>query len=544
MKVRIALFAVLLVPAFGCDDGTEFWRPRNQLLPLVALDDQVAFVERSSHTAFLLDPADPALVPRRVSVGQGAATASKRNGKNQLLVLAKGIRGSASESEVPAELDIVDGPTATATAYPLTGRFDAIAQSDDGRFLVLHHSPGAPASDTGLFNPNEMTLVDLVPAGSPAAPVLTAKTIRSLGGVPSGVRFSPSFAFTLGPRTLAVVLSQNYVTLLDLDHPDRGEVSVPLCPQSSGCTLTPTQVAFDPDNFNIYVRVTGAKDIYQIHLTDTASTASASNDFVASLSMLAVGAAAHDMALYGAGKGGTRLAVAAADAKQLVVIEPSTSRAVTVNTVIPVGRIVLFKSSTQKQQALLLDPVYGATSVVFADLEQVESTGGLAMSDYALGAAAAEVHPLVDQGIVVLVASRMTGSAAITVVDLATRSFSAWGSEGMSLGLPTFETRNPSRLWYTDASSGLAYLNLVARPTGPRLTTGETWLDQPISAVVPLASPSSVHTGNPTRFLVATHPDEGAIGNLTVLDAESPSRAGARTAYGFLLANYLAEEQP
>jgi hypothetical protein len=48
--------------------------------------------------------------------------------------------------------------------YPLTGRFDGLAQSVDGRFVILYHSSASQnASDTGLFNPNEMTIVDFTP---------------------------------------------------------------------------------------------------------------------------------------------------------------------------------------------------------------------------------------------------------------------------------------------------------------------------------------------------------------------------------------------
>ena len=160
------------------------------------------------------------------------------------------------------------------------------------------------------------------------------------------------------------------------------------------------------------------------------------------------------------------------------------------------------------------------------------------------GAAVSDVQTFVEQGIVVLVGGKFSGSAAVTVVDLADRSFSAFGTTS-ELSLPTFETRSPSRLWHVDQSTGLCYLNLVARPKSAalpdgeaRLTTAETWLDQPISAIVPLAQPDT------PRYLVVTHADPYALGNLTILDAEKPDRTQARTAYGFLLSNYLEREQP
>ena len=556
MKRRFLALSLLLLPFASCSNGsTEFWLPRNNLLPMVALDDHVAFVETNSQTAFVLDPADAAFTPRRVPVGKAPVAALKRNGYNKLLVLSLGDPGSADIPAVAADLRIIDAnPAIDPVTYSLTGRFDGLAQSDDGRFLVLYHSPSGQSQSGGaLFNPNEMTLVDFTPQATPLVPTLTGKSIRSLGGVPSDIVFSPAYTFNNGrQRSLAVVLSQNYVTILDLDNPNNNEISVPLCPTSTGCTLIPVQVLFDPAHLKMYVRANGSKDIFQITLTDIANAVPPptppSNDFVASLSMLSAGANPADMVLFGTGAN-TRIAVASADTKSLIIIDPTNSHSTTIATSIPANQIIPFTipglqpTDPPKQQALLVDRALGSTSVLFADLEQVETTGGLSIKDFPLGAAAGEVHALVDQHIVVLVAGRFSSSAALTVVDLDTRSFSAIGA-GSVLSVPTFETNNParqSRLWSVDQGTGLSYLDLVARPPNePRLSTGETWLDQNIASIVPLAKPSI----GGTRYLVVSHVDPTAIGNLTVLDADHPDRAKARTAHGFLLTNYLEREQP
>jgi hypothetical protein len=569
MNARAWVWSLLLAPLAGCSGDKNFWLPQNNLLSMVgpddrvasmvALDDRVAFVETNAHIAYLLDPADPSLTPRPVPVGKAPVLAVKRHGANQLLVLTKGDRGSSDHDAIPAELDVIDGvapaaPAPAVTPYALEGRYDALAQSDDGRFLALYHSPaGQSQGDTAIFNPNEMTLVDFT-----AAVPAKSKTIRSLGGTPSAIRFSPPYVLS-GPHTLGVVLSQNYVTILDLENRDNTEISVPLCPQSAGCSLEPVDVIFDPSNpttdapyISLYVRVSGARDIYQITLTDIGPATPPSNPFSASLSMLAVGSTASDMAIYGSGKVDTRLVVAAAQAKSLVIIDPRTSHATTIPTMIPVSRIVPFTlppippSTLDRPQALLVDTSSGSTSVLFADLQQVETTGGLSLTDYSLGAATGKVHPLVDQGIVVLESGRFSGSAALTVVDLGTRSFSAFDTGTV---LSTFETRAPSRLWSADSSTGLStglcYLNLVPRSsTIARLTTGETWLDQAIVSIMPLARSSAERTNDLTRYLVVGHSDPYGIGNLTILDAETPDRAKARTAYGFLLSNYLEREQP
>ncbi len=548
MRRSLLVLSLLLLPHAGCDGSTpKFWQPRNDLLPMVALDDRVAYVERNSHAAYLLDPADASFKPQVVTVGKAPIAAVKHNGENQMLVLSNGDAGSASVAAIPAQLQVVDAnPLVPPIVRLLAGRFDGLTQSADGRFVVLYHTSSTQdASDTGLFNPNEMTIVDFNIPPDPLVPTLPTKSIRSLGGVPTRIEFSPSYPFKAGARALAVVLSQNYVTILDLDHTDRTEISVPLCPQSTGCNYSPDQIVFDPVNLNIYVRAGNANDIFQITLTDLWPDlpTDGSNDFHASLSMLSVGTNPASMALYGSGSS-ARLAVLAPASKSLVIIDPSTSHTLNIATPIPTNVIVPFTfidpTGEAKNQAMLVDTSYGSTSVLFADLQQVETTGGLAISDAPLRAAAGDVWPLVDQGIAVLVLGKPSAISAFTVVELATRRFVDITASS-TFGNPYLEARNPSRLWGVASETKLSYFNLVARSGEASLAPTSLWLDQNITSIQALDQPSTV--GGP-RYLVVGQDDPDAIGNLTFLDADQPDRATARTAYGFLFSNYLERAQP
>ena len=555
MRRPFLVLALLLAPHAGCDSSTpNFWQPTNDLLPMVALDDRVAYVEKNSHTAFLLDPADTSLKPRMVLVGKAPVAAVKRNANdpllphNQLLVVNAGDSGSANVAPIPAQLQIIDAnPNVAPDVRPLAGRFDGLSQSGDGRFLVLYHSSSTPdATDTGLFNPNEMTIVDFTLPPNPLVPTLPTKTIRSLGGVPTRIEFSPPFPFKAGSRSLAVVLSQNYVTILDLDHTDRTEISVPLCPQSTGCTYSPDQIVFDPANLNIYIRAGNAKDIFQITLTDLwpalPLAGSPDNDFRASLSMLSVGANPAGMALY-SDLSGTHLAVLAPASKSLVIIDPSTSHTLTIATSIPANVIVPFtftdSNNAQKNQALLVDTINGSTSVLFADLEQVATEGGLAIADSPLRAAAGDVWPLVDQGIAVLVIGKRSAISGFTVVGLSTRRFVDI-TASTAFDNPYLETSSPSRLWGVSSGTKLSYFNLVARPGEATLAPTAVWLDQNITSIQALGTKSA----DGHRYLVVGQSDQNQIGNLTFLDADKPDRASARTAYGFLFSNYLERGQP
>jgi hypothetical protein len=259
--------------------------------------------------------------------------------------------------------------------------------------------------------------------------------------------------------------------------------------------------------------------------------------------MLAVGSVPADMIRYGSGAD-ARLAVAAPDSRSLVVIDPNTSRTVAVPTQIPVSQMVFFTVPGVEvpflPKALLIDKLGGSSSVLFADLQNVESNGGLALKDLATGTPAKEVYPLLspEQQLVVLMSGSLVGSNALSVVDLVAQSSGQIGS-GERLAYATLETSYPSRLWGVASGSLLCHMNISPRggePTG----TGETWLDQNIVSITPLAEPS--RDGH--RYLVAGHDDPYGLGNVTFLDADKPDRTTARTAYGFLLTDYLEREQP
>jgi hypothetical protein len=177
--------------------------------------------------------------------------------------------------------------------------------------------------------------------------------------------------------------------------------------------------------------------------------------------------------------------------------------------------------------------------VVFVELDDIENKRGLALETESLGSPATSVNLLVEQGLVV-VGTSPSGRPGLTVVDLASRTFSPIGA-GKAFTMDT-GPMIPTRLWSVDGSNstGLCFLNLLARDGQARLSSGEIWLDQNIQNILPLGGKSVDNR----RYLVVEHAQAENIGNLTVLDADDPDRANARTAYGFLFTNYLERTQP
>jgi hypothetical protein len=510
----------------------------HSFLPMVALTNSVAYLDSTSGSAFLLDPADPALRPRIVPTGKSPIVADKRNGANQLLVLTHGVQGDVNVEAEPARLFVIDPASSNPPAsYELPGRYDQLAQSDDGTFAVLYYSASSGANGSTLYNPNDLAVVTL-----DGSKPLANRPIRSLGSTPSGVSFSPP-GWTLfgGPRKLAVVLALNYVTLLDLDQPSHIEITIPLVPNGQQ-TVTPKQVLFDMTGPVVYVRADGSNDIFQISLAQGAPADQAanpnSNDFHVFLSLLGSGSRPSDMAIFDAGDGSTRLAVTTPDTRQLAVLDPKTGNATSVSTGAQVNQILKFhglspRSSEPQDRAMLWGLDTGATALVFADLQEVETTKALAIESWSTSAQVSQVTPLPGN-----IALLQQGSMSLSIVNLVERTIEPIGSSG-ALADVTIETSAASRLWGTNGGDRLEYLDLVDHGRG-RLFAGEVILDQGIASISPLSAPSA----DGKRYLVLEMQEATKVGYVTVLDADQPDRKGARSVYGFLLTDYLERGQP
>jgi hypothetical protein len=176
----------------------------------------------------------------------------------------------------------------------------------------------------------------------------------------------------------------------------------------------------------------------------------------------------------------------------------------------------------------------GATTLVFADLQEVESDQALALDSYSTSAQVLVVTTL--PGNIALL--QQANAGAISLVNMVDRTIEPIGSSG-ALNNLAIETTALSRLWGTDGGNRLEYLDLVDHGSG-RLFAGEVILDRTIAGISPMAVPSA----DGKRYLVLEMQDPTSVGYVTVLDADQPDRKGARSAYGFLLTDYLERGQP
>lgn len=544
MTSRRALLAAALAPALlsACEDFSHDYRIPVRVDPALAVGGRVAFLERANARVFLLDTDAATLRPRVVAVGTDPRLALVRNGHDELVVLALGVRESVDQEEEPASITVVPGdPARPVRRVPLAARFTSLAQSPDGRFLVAYFAPGT-TTDGALFNPNEIAVVDL----AAAEPRAVAKNLRSFGGTPLGFAFSPSdLPLPEGPRTLAAVFSINYVTLLDLDNLERAPITVRLTQPEDVRSLTPAHAVFHApagraSSPRLFVRASGSNDIYALRLDPVDAMERAGdqlkNDYRPSLQLLTAGSNPAAMVAYDAvtedpnGGGGSkvvpRLLVAAQGSRDAHVIDVDSGHVIRVPLATAMDRIQLFRapdpSGGEEHLRALLSGT-GSTQLAFLDLDAVDLRGTRALSTSSMGRPATAVMIIGDGGRhLALVAHGGGDGAVLSVVDLVRGTvspiFSAGAGGSHVLG------RMPDAKVYFAPAGGLLTLGYLGLDT---LDTGEVRLDAPIAQILPLAP------GAGGQKVALVHPSQ--TGHVTVLDAEAPERGTARSIRGFLL---------
>jgi hypothetical protein len=534
-----ALAAASLV---SCGYSEEAWFRLPDPLDPVAVGSRVAFVDRASASAFVVDPAPGPLQVRQQPVGDNPVLALPRPGRDELLVVSRGVPDEPRRTPEPASLTVV--PTESGKGprrHQLGSRFSALAVSPDGRFAVLHfdRNISPTGSDSLLVNPNEIAVLDLdAPAGE--AP---SRTLRSYGGVPQSVLFSPPLMLNTGtgPRSLrlAVVLSDNYLTLFDLEN-DRTEITVSLTRADDSRTVRPQQVLFDPgaagEDPTLFVRSEGSNDIVALRLIPSPPPRpDRANDFRPVLSLLGSGSRPGDLALYQASEG-PRLLMLAPDAQEASVIDPHTSRVTTFRLDTRAESVLLYEGTSpaepeRRPRALLL--AAGGSQIGFLDLDRLEELRGRNLELRPMSSPVAQLLPLTERGVVVATHStRGSGGPAVglSVIDLDDRTVSPL--QGDSPGDMQPGPAPADELWLLHGSK-----NRVGRLSLARLTATEMRLDRAADALLPLAATSAG-----ARFVVATH--ESPSGAITVFDAEKPERHTARTLAGFLYGGFLDRSKP
>jgi hypothetical protein len=510
----VAGLSVALASACGGQDkrvGMAVGRP----MDVTSITDHVVFIDHARSEAVLLDvsqnspPAGPSIVPL---VTSPTLFEARRGHPDQLLVLSAGhIDDGLAPFENPG-LTIVDAHGKNRTFPPYTSAYDGLAQSDDGATALLYFKESTVSHDSALFNPNEVALVDLEKGDAPEL-----LPTRTLGGTIQGVAFSPpAFAIDGSPRRLTVTLFDTYLNIIDLDHIDLPQFSLPLgcvevsgrpCPKISEIHLA--QILFSDAEPKMYVRATGSNDIFVVTLSPRAGDAT-KNDFYPSVNQVGAGTGPKDMALFD-DQGKHRLLVASPGSSEVVVID-SNNRATNVPLGSPADHIYLFQgpSPTDAVTATRALVSQAGTSVVtFLNLTKLTDGGMDTVESHSISETYQDPIPFGDHTVIL----RHTNTG-LSVLDLWERTVGVIAGPNLNDAVADEAVQ---KLWLKD-NDRVAYLDL-----GKDAHPNELRVDAPIDALVtvPSAAPK----------VVVTH--RNPMGWATVLDAKDPAIGTAYSMRGF-----------
>jgi hypothetical protein len=539
MRSKTAVLVLALASA-ACGDRPDEWEAptiKSGALRSFGLADQVAVVDEGAHRVALLSArAGQELSRSSVRVGKNVTVAAPSADTKRLFVLSAGELPRRKGTDERPSLSVIEG--GALKTYPLESPHTGLAVDPLGKWCAVFAAPGSGPQTNFVENPNEIILIDLE---APLDSAVIPRTLRSFGGKPQRVSFTPTLSLPGGPRRLMIVETDQDVVLLDVDRvkdkPERPEITVRLTSGTSAQSLRPGGVVVDDggpanDDARIGVRLTNDNNV--VVLTLGPGDPGAPNDFRPSVNLTDVGGVASDLSFVRTDLG-LRLAALVPAQRSAVLIDPATSITTKVDLPAGYGRISLITNAVgadgKADVALLYAGGGSSASSTSGGVPAPSSGSGAGVAFWSLGRTdqlyrSVEVLSL-DGGVTSVLdvpAPRAelkvlrTGST-FYVLNLATRT----AAPLTTLGNPNIVVSpDAQRLWVYRGGAGdlsqvtLDTLHPVQLPT-----------ERSLSAV------HEVARADGGRALIALDARGGVAA--TVLDALAPDTAQARTYFGLLV---------
>lgn len=520
MKYRIGIALSLLLFA-GCGGRGEIWDKTASLPAIHGLSGSVALLDVSAERAMMIPVnGDLTIDPVSIPIRRGFAASSPARGGSSLLVLCRGDVPREDPSDQGPSLTVIDGGVSPklVASYTLSDPLSGLSVDPEGRFAAVYSSP---YDDAFVSNPNELVILDL--DRPPAADNPSPLTLRSFGGRPESLTFTPELAMTTGKRRLLVVLTDRDAGLIDLAAPDQKDITVKL--STSGERVRPLQVAVtdgDPDrddDARLAIRLESDSSVILIDFVASPDGTGA-HDFKPLPNVALASGVPTDIAFVST-DGGQRLAALVPSKKSMTLIDPATSIA----TEVALGE--------RFEKMSLVTNVVGSTALG-ADVALLWSGSSPYIAFVALGSTAGKPYKAVERleleqpianvidvpapndRLKILAAS---DGRTFFVLDLVSRTAAPIVA---SYGVGVTPSPDGERAWlYAQGASHLASLGLG--DLHPRNITLKN----------PIARAFDVGRRDGGRALVAVH-GVGAIG-VTALDAVNPSLETATYTHGVLL---------
>lgn len=522
MKKLIPLLLVLT--ACWEDDRPIVWERDRAVLGPIPMKSQVAYVDSALDRVTLLDLADDTPEITTKKIGRRAVVAVPSPDRHLLFVITRGeeaiVHGQIDQAPLLWVIDTVN-PDVETIAYEIGSPFDRVAVAPDNSMVVAYFSAAGP-DEAGFFrNPNELAVIHLQEPPSDVNPTL--KTIRSFGSVPEGVMLSPPMvvpgAEDPAPRTFAFVLSSNNLTLIDINHPEKREVSVRL--DLGGPAVIPREVVFAPNTSSAYVRSDNARDVLQVLIQAAQPETEAHADFKPLLAELGAGGGPTDIAVYDDAANERYVLAATPNTGEIVVIHADTAQFRSVPISDPIDRILLFPTGVDvaPTKALFASINAKVPRVHVLDLVDIQDPLTQAkLRTIPLDKSVRDVVPVPGRDLAMLVHD--DARTVLGLLDMDTLSTSPLLGVG-KLDSYDFSPSGSHLIGATGSVSRVGFVSLDnLHPTDFRL-------DDPPARVL--------STANAKVFV--DHGDP--LGHATIIPSPSATRADALVLTGFLTTNLL-----
>jgi len=517
----------------GCGGRGDAYDERLQVSAPIVVGHYLAFLDRTRERVTLVRPFTREVT--HVDVGRGPSFLMPTPDGARLIVICKGWVATErdEEDELPSMVLIDPAAPQSAVSYDLGSPFDEVAVSPDSRFAVaFFSSTTTPGAEEVFRNPNAVALLDLdEPGGVPME-----KTVRSFGDVPLGVMFSPPEMAplqsdgTLGtPRTLAVVFADGYVTFLDMEHPERSEVTVHLTLPDHPQTVIPQEIVFAPEAGTVFLRCLGANDIYAFTLTARSPGSATENDFVISINTLAAGSVPGDVGVFTEG-GERKILVANQGSENVTIIDALTSEFVNIHIGDPVDRVLLYPEQSPTV-AVIFSQGSARNRIHFLDLQDVETRVGQNHDVLATNEAVQNIEliPGRDQALVL----HDDNHSVMSVLDLTGRTLSPITAQGQ-LGGYVFTADGAHLAGFTLSKAQMGLIDLS------NLAVRTLQLSHTPTHIFALQRLANNPDDTESRTLVVDHGDPA--GRLSVIPNPSDlSRTSTYVLSGFLYDGLLGD---
>lgn len=498
-------WGILAFGGVACGERADEWSAEFYgAADAVGLVGSVAIEDRAlERLLFLSSKADLGLSVTALPTSKNIVALEPTADRRKLLVLSQGEFPRLDPEDEAPRLSVYDGGTEPKLerTFELDDPKTKLAIDPRGEWVAAY------AGDATVTNDNELVLFSL--AGKSSDPV--ARSIRSFGGAPLELIFTDALLVPRGgARRFLIVRTDRDVTIVDLKHLDRPEVTVKLPLQPDNLPYHPLQIVThdgDPDvadDAQIAVRLNSA-DVVMLNLS---APEDEGKDFKVTNNIVDVGGVPAVIEFVRT-EGGLRLAALVPSALRATLVNPDTIQSEYVELPFAFDQMTRITTSLEETPedgdvALLWGK---GNEIAFWSLGQTSSTPFRSIESNALSSAVGRVTDVPAPNAHLKV---IEGSKGFFVLDLEKRQ--AFPLTTQAPGYEVQTSPEGERLW-------------ISRPGDSRFSTvtledlhpSELYVEPRVSSMF------EVEQDGDGRALMILHSGGGL--QVTVMNAEDPSSA-------------------